>query len=77
MWNELAGMVVIDDMLSLLETPLGAAGDYTSATLELAERLERWSADQSGFLWDNALRDYFSNVAANMRLWTRACESLR
>ena len=77
MWNELAGMVVIDDMLSLLETPLSAAPDYTSATLELAERLERWSADQSGFLWDSALKDYFSNVAANMRLWTQACALLR
>jgi len=76
LWNELAGMVVIDDMLSLLETPLNPAGDYASATLELAGHLERWSADQSGFLWDSALVGYFSNVAANMRLWTQACKVL-
>jgi hypothetical protein len=77
MWNELAGMVVIDDMVSLLETPLTPAGDYATATLELAGRLERWSMDQSGFLWDNALVGYFSNVAANMRLWTKACATLQ
>ena len=76
MWNELAGMVVIDDMLSLLETPLSPAATYAPATLELAERLERWSRDRSGFLWDNDLAGYFSNVAANMRLWTQVCKSL-
>jgi hypothetical protein len=77
LWNELAGMVVIDDMLPLLETPLSPAADYSSAALDLAARLERWSVDQSGFLWDSALVGYFANVAANMRLWTQTCELLK
>src|SRR5262249_48369160 len=50
LWNELAGMVVIDDPLPVLEAKLKPAADYSAATLDLAEQLEKWSADQSGFL---------------------------
>jgi hypothetical protein len=76
LWNELAGMVVIDDMLPLLETPLSPARTYGEATVELAERIEEWSAKQQGFLWDEALRDYFKNVAQNMKLWIKVCHQL-
>lgn len=76
LWNELAGMVVIDDMLPVLEASPKSAPDYSAATLALAEQLEKWSADQSGFLWDNALKDYFRNVTANMRLWVKVCAQL-
>lgn len=76
LWNELAGMVVIDDMLSLLEEPLTPTSDYGTAVLELAERLERWAADQKGFLWDDHLKAYFRNVSANLRLWVSACRQL-
>jgi hypothetical protein len=76
LWNELAGMVVIDDMLPLLEAPLSPAPTYSAAMLELVERLERWAVDQKGFLWDEPLRAYFRNVAANVRLWVTACGQL-
>jgi hypothetical protein len=76
LWNELAGMVVIDDMTELLETPLSTASSYSDATLELAERLREWSAKQEGFLWDDSLRSYFNNVADNMSLWVKTCQSL-
>lgn len=76
LWNELAGMVVIDDMLSLLESPLSPAKDYSEATVELAERIEEWSAKQQGFLWDDALKGYFKNVTHNMKLWVEVCRQL-
>ncbi|QIZ72494.1 hypothetical protein [Oxynema aestuarii] len=76
LWNELAGMVVIDDMLPLLETPLSPAKTYSEATVEFAERLEAWSVKQQGFLWDDSLRDYFKKVAQNMRLWVEVCRQL-
>lgn len=76
LWNELAGMVVIDDMLPLLETPLTPTTSYSDATLELADRIEAWSAQQSGFLWDDALRSYFLNVSQNMQRWVNACHQL-
>lgn len=76
LWNELAGMVVLDDMLPLLETPLSPTDDYGAAALELADRIEAWAAGQQGFLWGEALQAYFRNVAANMRLWVAACRRL-
>ncbi len=76
LWNELAGMVVIDDMTELLETLLSPANSYSDATLELAERLREWSAKQEGFLWDDSLRSYFNNVADNMSLWVKTCQAL-
>lgn len=76
LWNELAGMVVIDDLLPILETPLSPATNYSDATLELADRIESWAGGQSGFLWDNSLKGYFAEVATNMRVWVQACAQL-
>jgi hypothetical protein len=76
LWNELAGMVAIDDMTELLETPLSPANSYGDATLELAERLREWSRTQEGFLWDDSLRDYFDNVADNLKRWVSVCKAL-
>jgi hypothetical protein len=76
LWNELAGMVVIDDMLPLLEASLPAVADYPTATLQLADRLEEWSCRQSGFLWDDGLKGYFNAVAGNLRLWTSTLAQL-
>jgi hypothetical protein len=77
LWNELAGMATLDDMLPLLESPLSPAPDYESATLELAERLAAWSVNQSGFLWDDGLRAYFTDIARTLRLWVAACRQLK
>jgi hypothetical protein len=76
LWNELAGIVVIDDMLLLLESPLSPAQNYSNATIELAERIEEWSTKQEGFLWDDSLKSYFKNVAQNMKLWVDVCRQL-
>jgi hypothetical protein len=76
LWHELAGMVVIDDMLPLLEAPLPPANSYSEAALALADRIEAWVSERQGFLWDNELRQYFLNVSQNMRLWTAACREL-
>ncbi|MEQ8384391.1 MAG: hypothetical protein RH949_18730 [Coleofasciculus sp. A1-SPW-01] len=76
LWNELAGMVIVDDMLPLLETPLSQATTYSEATLELTERIEEWSSKQQGFLWDKSLRDYFKTIANNMKLWVEVCHKL-
>ncbi|MFQ3580727.1 MAG: hypothetical protein SNJ67_04890 [Chloracidobacterium sp.] len=76
LWHELAGMVVLDDMLPLLETPLTPASDYGTAALELADRIEAWAAGQKGFLWSEALQGYFQNVAANLRRWVAVCRQL-
>ncbi|MCX5706645.1 MAG: hypothetical protein NTW13_03130 [Candidatus Omnitrophica bacterium] len=76
LWNELVGMVIIDDILPLLETPLSQSANYGSAMLELSGKIEEWSVDRQGFLWEDSLRDYFKNVSRNIRLWVEACRQL-
>ncbi len=76
LWNELAGMVVIDDMLPMLETPLPQTQTYSEATTALAEILKEWSSQQQGFLWDEALREYFNNVSSNIKVWIEVCNQL-
>jgi Reversibly glycosylated polypeptide len=76
LWHELAGMVVIDDMLPLLESPLPSTASYGDAALLLAERIHEWAMDRSGFLWDEALKLYFSNVSKNIELWVSVCREL-
>ena len=76
LWNELAGMVTIDDMLPLLETPLKSSERYSDAALQLANQIEQWSAKQSGFLWDTSLKSYFASIANNMRQWQVVCQYL-
>jgi len=76
LWNELAGMVIIEDMLPLLEEPLSKASSYEDATLELADRIDAWSSQRTGFMWDDSLRDYFKQIGSNMRLWVAACRQL-
>ena len=77
LWNELAGMVIIDDMLPLLEAPLPPASSYSDAAIKLSYSIEEWSGKQEGFLWDASLKDYFKNVAGNMRLWVNVCSQLQ
>lgn len=76
LWHELAGMVVLDDMLSLLEAPLPPAQSYAEAAITLTNKLRVWTNKQDGFLWDDSLRAYFNNVADNMLLWVEACRQL-
>jgi hypothetical protein len=76
LWNELAGMVIIDDMLPLLEEPLTAEKNYSDATVKMSERLEDWASKQEGFFWDESLKGYFRNISSNMRLWVETCHQL-
>ncbi|MBE9100642.1 hypothetical protein [Vacuolonema iberomarrocanum] len=73
LWHELAGMVILDDMLELLESALPKSPDYSSAALVLANRLEEWANHKDGFLWDTALKRYFFDVSRNIKLWQDAC----
>jgi hypothetical protein len=76
LWHELAGMVFIEDMVSLLEEPLSAADSYDEAYLELAERLVEWSRKQNGFLWNEEAVAYFEKISSLMKCWTSACRQL-
>ena len=76
LWNELAGMVILDDMLELLETPLPNAQTYSEAAQTLSAWIWEWAQKKTGFLWDEALRQYFLTISKNMELWTLVCQEL-
>jgi hypothetical protein len=76
LWNELAGISILDDMLGFLEASLPNTKNYCEAALILSSKIDNWSQKQTGFLWDDALRDYFLNVSKNIVLWTYACQEL-
>ncbi|MBS0448798.1 MAG: hypothetical protein JSR59_22980 [Proteobacteria bacterium] len=75
-WNELAGMVLIDDMRELIETPLSPASRYDEAYLELIERFLEWSSTHRGYLWDTQFSGVMRDSAALMRAWVDACRAL-
>lgn len=76
LWHELAGMVIIDDMLCLLEEKMPPASSYSEAAVNLAEKVRVWAEQQDGFLWDASLRAYFKNVSDNIFNWVKACQQL-
>lgn len=74
--QELPGIVLLESMQELLRQPLTPARSYASAYLELAERIERFSREQTGLFWDDHARAYFAEMARAMRLWVAACVEL-
>lgn len=76
LWHELAGMVILDDGLELLETPLTDTRTYSEAAQILSSWLWDWAQKQTGFLWDNDLKHYFGSISKNMELWTLVCREL-
>jgi hypothetical protein len=76
LWHELAGMVIVDDMLCLLEEKMPPAFSYSEAAVNLAEKVRVWAEQQDGFLWDASLRAYFKNVSDNIFNWVKACQQL-
>ncbi|HEX6085683.1 MAG TPA: hypothetical protein VF266_14225, partial [Thermoanaerobaculia bacterium] len=72
LYHELAGMVLLDDLLPwLTETTIG--GDsYAELYASLADALEQQSASMKGFVWDDGGRDFLVETAGHMRAWLEA-----
>lgn len=76
LYHELAGIVVIEELLPWLQevkltgsTPLEA---YASLSSELAGIAGRFR----GFIWDDGGREFLSDTARNMQTWIRAVRSV-
>jgi hypothetical protein len=72
LYNELAGMVIIEELLPWLMELKIANGSYAEAYLSLADELEVQATKFSGFVWDQGGRDFLVSTAANMRAWVNA-----
>jgi hypothetical protein len=76
LYHELAGMVIVEELLPWL-ADVGIEGDnYAEAYLSLADRLEAQSARFSGFVWDQGAREFLASTADHMRAWVDAVRSI-
>lgn len=72
LYHELAGMVLLEEILPWLqELPL-ASGSYASLYASLADALEGKASTMRGFVWDEGGGDFLRDTAANMRAWLDA-----
>jgi len=72
LYHELAGMVLLDDLLPwLVEADIG--GDsYAELYAALADAIEERSASMKGFVWDDGGREFLRDTAEHMRAWLDA-----
>jgi len=72
LYHELAGMVLLDDLLPwFVELQIGG-GTYAEMYAEVADALDEKRGAMRGFVWDDGGRDFLADTAANMRAWLEA-----
>ena len=72
LYHELAGMVLIEDLLPWFVDLKLQSGSYSEMYAELADLVEEKSASMRGFVWDEGGRDFLVDTANNMRAWLDA-----
>ena len=76
LYQELAGIMIIEDMAALL-TSLKLPGEsYPAAYRALSREIEEFAEHQTGFIWTPETKAYFRKIAGYMRAWCDAVESL-
>lgn len=74
LYHELAGMVLLEDLLPwLLDLELGS-GSYRDLYGSLADALEEKSTSMTGFVWDEGGRQFLRDTADHMRAWLQAVD---
>jgi reversibly glycosylated polypeptide len=74
--QELAGILVLEDLLPWLAEVRLDGSTYSEAYLSLSHQLEDRVSRFSGMIWTDATRDYIHGMAASMRAWVGACREL-
>jgi hypothetical protein len=72
LYNELAGMVILEDLLPWFTELAIGDGSYAEMYAAVADAIEQKSASMRGFVWDDGGRDFLADTAANMRAWLDA-----
>jgi hypothetical protein len=72
LYHELAGIVLLEDLLPwLLELKI-AGSSYRDTYAALADALEERGAAMRGFVWDEGGREFLRETAGHMRAWLEA-----
>lgn len=72
LYHELAGMVLLDDLLPWLVELKIEGGSYRELYASLAGALEEKAPSMTGFVWDDGGRDFLVETAGHMRAWLEA-----
>lgn len=70
--QELAGMVLLDDILGWLVDLHIDGSSYRDLYAALADAIDEKAATMRGFVWDEGGREFLHDTAANMRAWLEA-----
>jgi hypothetical protein len=72
LYHELAGMVLLEDLLPWLIDLELPAGSYREVYSALADAIEGWGASIRGFVWDEGGREFLRETVSHMRAWLEA-----
>ena len=76
LYHELAGIVIIDDLLPwLTEVKLGGSS-YAELYASLADELEAHADSYRGFIWDQGGGAFLRDTARHMRAWLEAIRAI-
>ncbi len=72
LYHELAGVVLLDDLLPWLTEAKLQGSSYPELYAHLADELEARSSHYKGFIWDQGGDAFLRDTAAHMRAWLEA-----
>ena len=72
LYHELAGMVVVEELLPWLREVNVSGSDYAATYLALADELAARAPRFTGFVWDQGGREFLTETAGHMRAWVEA-----
>lgn len=76
LYHELAGIVLIEDLLPWLQDIKLQGCNYAEAYMSLADALEANAARFKGFVWDEGGREFLIDTAQAMRTWLSTIQRL-
>jgi hypothetical protein len=77
LYNELAGIMILEDMVEFLSKTHLPGQSYVTAYVALSHRIEDFAKSAEGFIWQDETRKYFIEVAKYMRIWVDAISNLK
>ena len=77
LYNELAGIMILEDMADFLINIQLPSDSYINAYRKLASKLIDFSTEQTGFIWTEETKSFFEDMSKCMAIWVDVVASLR
>lgn len=69
LYHELAGMMIIEDLVDFIEHVHLTETSYIDAYKALSFKIEEFIEECDGFIWQSETKKYFHDICKNMRVW--------